>query len=181
MLPSKIRLSIAVTLISAAQLILAVNFAFAQPTAPDRDYLYLEDKLKKERKDKGGIESKELQKKRKDFEGLEKGGKLPFDVNAKSITFDSAGNKIIADGGVIITYSTIVLEAVKGVVNLDTNVAQVSGDVRLTDSTGDISADSARINLKDGTGVLENADVNLSAGQFKLHGKEVEKKAEERS
>lgn len=145
--------------------------AVAQPKPPDRKYLFIEDQLKKEKKQKSKTESKIG----KEFSSIGKDGDIPFDVDAKTITFDSSGDKILADGGVMITYSSMVIEAIKGVIDLKTNEAQVSGDVRVSDSTGTISADSAKINLKAKTGVLQNADVYLSEDEFQLKGKEIEK------
>lgn len=159
--------------------LLSISRTFAQPRPqpPDSDYLFLEDKLKKENKDKASVEAEALRKKKKDFESLEKSGKLPFDVNAKQINFDSTGNKLLADGGVIITYSSMVLEAMKGVVDLTTKEATVSGDVRISDLSGTITADSARFNLNAGTGQMENAEVFLSAGEFQLKADEIGREA----
>jgi len=144
-----------------------------RPVAPDSDYLFIEDKEKKEKNDKASVEEKALKKKKKEFDSLAKGGKLPFDVNANQINFDSTGNKLLADGGLIIKYSSMVLEAMKGVVDLTTNEVLVSGDVRISDLSGTVTADSARINLDAGVGKMENAEVYFSAGEFQLKGKEI--------
>lgn len=150
------------------------RFAFAQIKQPDRKYLFLEDREKKDKKKTSKTESN-LNKESRDLSALTKDGKIPFDIDAKTITFDSNGDKILADGGVIITYSSMVVEAIKGVVDLKTNEAQISGDVRLSDASGTISADSAKIDLKKKTGTLQNADVYLSEEEFQLKGSEVEK------
>ncbi len=147
------------------------NRAFSQPKPPDRKYLFIEDQLKKENKQKVKTEGKIA----KEFSSIGKDGNIPFDVDAKTITFDSSGDKILADGGVMITYASMVIEAIKGVVDLKTNEAQVSGDVRISDASGTISAESAKINLKTKTGVLQNADVYLSENEFQLKGTEIEK------
>jgi LPS-assembly protein len=150
-----------------------------KPEPPDNDYLFLEDKQKKEKKDKASVESENIRQKKKQFDALEKAGKLPFDVRAKEINFDQTGNKILADGGLVITYSSMVLEALKGVVDLNNNQAHVSGDVRMSDLSGTITADSANVDLKTGVGVLENADAYFSAGEFQLKGEEIGHEADD--
>jgi len=157
------------------------SFALAQPRtiAPDSDYLFSEDKDKKEKRDKSSLEEKALRQKQKEFNSVAKGGKLPFDVNATQINFDSTGNKLLADGGLIIKYSSMVLEAMKGVVDLTTNEATVSGDVRISDISGTITADSAKFNLETGIGTMENGDVFFSAGEFQLRAKEIGKESDD--
>ncbi len=184
LLPSGVLAGLFVVQLIVANLLLFQQRAFAQPLNPDSDYLFSEDKLKKQQKssrtnDKAGQEVKELDQKHKQLVTLEKTGKLPFDISARSLSYNSAGDQVIADGGVIIVYSQTLLEAVRGVVNLTTNEANVVGDVRLTDQTGDITGDSAKIDLKEGTGVIQNGDVHLSTGEYQLHGKEVHKVGEE--
>lgn len=180
---SVVVVGVSLLLLVVSCVVISERRASAQPLPPDRDYLYSDDKAKKQAKtrtnDKAGQEVKELDDKHKQLVTLEKTGKLPFDISARSLTYSSTGDQVIADGGVIIVYSQTLLEAVRGVVNLQTNEATVTGDVRLTDQTGDITGDSAKINLTDGTGVIENGDVHLSAGEFQLHGKEVHKLGEE--
>ena len=136
---------------------------------PDRKYLFLEDKHRKE-KDK---RRKELMRQRKKAaEGSKTlGQQLPFDINAKSLSYDSSGNVINAEGDVIITYSSLIAEAQRGKVNIQTNQAELSGDVRISDVSSNIVADAAHVNLEDGTAQLDNADVRFSEGDYRVRAK----------
>ena len=169
-------LKVGCNLIAFCALLLAFSrYAGAQskPQPPDDKYLFMEDREKKEKRDKSSVEADNLKAKKKTYDELEKAGKFPFDINAKQINYDQTGNKILADGGVVITYSSIVMEAVKGVVDLQTNQAHVSGDVRISDLSGTITAQSATMNIKTGEGTLENANAFFSAGEFQLKGEQL--------
>ena len=66
----------------------------------------------------------------------------------------------------------MILEAVNGVVDMTTSQAEVKGEVRITDVTGSVVADSAQIDLKSGAGTMKNADINFAAGDFHINAKE---------
>ncbi len=146
--------------------------AYAQPEAPDRKYLFQEDKDKKEREQS---QREAVRNKKKRYQSSEKSGLLPFDVSATSLNFDSTGNKLIADGGVLITYSSFILEAMKAVIDVSTNEAEITGDVRISDVTGSLTADSAKLNLNTGSGHLEDVQIEFAEGGFKLDAAEAER------
>ena len=146
--------------------------AYAQPEAPDRKYLFQEDKDKKEREQN---QREAVRNKKKRYQSSEKSGQLPFDVSATSLNFDSTGNKLIADGGVLITYSSFILEAMKAVIDVATNEAEITGDVRISDVTGSLTADSAKLNLNTGSGHLEDVQIEFAEGGFKLDAAEAER------
>lgn len=139
---------------------------------PDRKYLYLEDKYKKRT---GRLKKKQIQAKRRSAQKALMSGTLPFDVNATTIGFDSSGNVINAEGDVIITYGAIVAEAEHGQVDIRNNQANLSGDVRITDVTGNLTADAANINLNDGSGSMHNADIYFVDGDYQLKAKEAQR------
>ena len=146
--------------------------AFAQPEAPDRKYLFQEDKEKKEREQN---QREALRGKKKRYQSSEKSGQLPFDVSATSLNFDSTGNKLIADGGVLITYSSFILEAMKAVIDVSTNEAEITGDVRISDVTGSLTAESAKLNLNTGSGHLSDVKIEFAEGGFKMEAAEADR------
>jgi LPS-assembly protein len=147
-----------------------VSHAEAQVEAPDRKYLFKEDKEKK-------IVDKQkrdaLQQKKRTAEARQAAGRdLPFDVNAVSLSFDSTRNLLIADGNVLITYSSLVAEAQRAEVDVTNNQAVLIGDVRITDVTSEITADRAEINLETGSGVLYKTSIDFLEGGYHLHAEE---------
>ncbi len=146
---------------------------------PDRDYLFSEDRDRRLKRDFRSQRSAEIERKKKVYQQAEKSGKLPFNVSAKTINYDRTGTKLLAEGGLIITYSSMILEAMNGTVDLTANRAEVSDQVRITDVTGSIVADSAEVNLKDGSGTIKNADIHFAEGDFHIKAKEAGRTGDE--
>lgn len=143
---------------------------FSQIESPDRNYLFNADRDKDEEERR---RKNELRQRKKMAEARQATGQeLPFDINAKSISFDSTANKLIAEGNVIITYSALVAEAMRGEVDVVTNEATLSGDVRITDITSDITADEAKISLETGEGGLRNCNILFTEGDYRLSAAE---------
>ncbi len=149
----------------------AIYVATAQEP-PDRRYLFEEDSKEKER---AQDEREAIKKKKHHYQASEKEGQLPFDVGATNMQFSSNGNELIADGGVILTYSSFVLEAAKAIINVSSNQVDLSGDVRITDVGTSMTADSAHVDIKTGHGTLDNADINFSPGDFRLKAAHAER------
>ena len=143
--------------------------AAAQVEPPDRRYLYIEDKYKKiiEKKKRETIKVR-----RKAVEGERKKiNALPFDIDAKNLHVN--GNTISADGGLTIGYQGTLIEAEEGQVNLDTKEAEFSGDVRVGDATGSMTADHANFNLKTKSGDLYDAKLQLTDGDYQISGSKI--------
>jgi LPS-assembly protein len=154
------------------------QIAKAQVTkaTPDRHYLYIEDKLKKEKKDRASIQAKAVEKKRKAYQKLQASGQAPFNINARDIKYDQDNNRVIGDGGIVINYSSLVIEATQGVVDLASNEAEVSGDVRMSDLGSSIVGDAARFDLDLGTGIIKNADLDFADGGYQINAKTAERR-----
>lgn len=153
---------------------LLVTRAAAQPQPPERKYIFLEDK---EKKDEERRQRQAIRARKRSYQVRETNGQLPLDVSATSLNFDQTGSKLLADGGVIITYSSFVLEALKGVVDIQSKEAELSGDVRISDVTGTITADQVNVDLDEGTGSLTNADILFADGGFRMQAEKAEKEA----
>lgn len=137
---------------------------------PDRDFLFIED-IDKEKKPKE--ERKRLRQRQKDIEAArKKGSSLPFDINAPNINFDSAGNKVKASGGVTATYGSALLESQEGTFDLSTKDADVSGKVHITDVETDAKADHMTLNLGSGVATMDNAEITLEDGNYRLNAVE---------
>ncbi|HQH26342.1 MAG TPA: LPS assembly protein LptD [Oligoflexia bacterium] len=144
--------------------------AFAQTQVqvekPDRRYLFLEDKYKKQT-DKA--KRQELKRKQKAAAAKQSLGEiLPFDINAATLNYDSTGSVATAEGGVIITYSSLVAEADRARVDIQKNEADMSGDVRISDITSNLLADWAHLNFESGHAQMNNVEVFFADGDYRL-------------
>ena len=144
--------------------------AYAQIERPDRKYLFLEDKNKKELKRREKIELQQKKQAAKAQSNIP--GGLPFDINATSLSFNSAENEIIAEGDVIISYSSIIAEALRSKVDIDDNKAELIGDVRISDIASNLTADYATVDFDNGSGFLKNVDLFFDEGDYKVYANE---------
>ncbi len=150
--------------------------AFAQEP-PDRKFLFLEDRRKKEVEE----QRKREQRVKQDLaRRQQRQGNLPFDINAESIDYDSKGETVTARGDVSLYYSSTLVEADRGSFSIPKNEAEVAGDVRITDVAGDLVAEEARLNLKSGAASLRNAEVDFSQGQFRVFAGSVDRNDKEK-
>ena len=153
--------------------VVLITLAHAQVEPPDRKFLFQEDRTEDDREKARKLELR--QRKRLAEARQAAGGDLPFDITAKSLSFDSVNNKLIADGNVLVSYSSLLAEAMRGEVDVRTNVAKLEGNVRITDITSDITADSANISLETGEGALYGADIIFAEGDYRLSAKHVKR------
>lgn len=145
--------------------------AQAQIEPPDRKFVFFEDKDKKKKASDERKAERAKEGQRKDLEKKD----LPLDVKAPVINLDSNKNKLNAEGGLLLHYSTAIVEAEKGTFDLETHDADLWGDVRVSDPTGSISADTAHLNLKEKTGILTNTDMFFEDGNYRIHATQAEK------
>jgi LPS-assembly protein len=129
---------------------------------PDNKYLFLEDKYKHQTDKSKKTQSKQRRKAAEGKPAL--GQTLPFDINAASLNFDSTGQVVSAEGDVIITYSSLVAESQRAKVNIQSNEAELDGDVRISDISGNLLADFAKLNLNTGEADLKNLDTTFTEG-----------------
>ncbi len=147
----------------------------AQVELPDKKFLFAEDKKKKDDRDKKRDDS--TRKAKSSSTSNLKG--LPFDVDAPTLKFDQANNAISGEGGVRITWGDTLFEAEKGNLNLNTNLADLSGDVYFSDPLTSFSADAAKLDLSNSTGELTNANIEIEDGDYILAAEKARKVGEE--
>jgi lipopolysaccharide assembly outer membrane protein LptD (OstA) len=99
-------------------------------------------------------------------------GEEEISVVAPEITFRRESKEVVAKGGVVVSRGAVHAEAREAVVNLETNEAELVGDVVVSQSEGVFSADSAFVNVDYETGTFNNAtfifdpaSVSLQAGK----------------
>lgn len=160
------------TLLLLLSLALLAKQAMGQVEAPDKKYLFKEDRTAKKQEAK---RKSALQKKRRQVAKQTKLKGFPFDVSATTINYDSQKKKITGEGGVILGYGSSIVEAERGEIDVENKQAEVSGDVRITDLTGNLSADLAHLKMSDGTGYMENADMYFEEGGYHILSKRMDK------
>jgi LPS-assembly protein len=165
-------------LLAAALLVLlAKQSALANPPEPPaRRFLFSEDRL---RKKQSAQKKKEIQQRQREVTKKAKEAGFPYDVNATKIDYDTTERKIKGSGGVIINYSSAILEAEEVEIGLASKVASLKGDVRLTDRSGNIGADEMNLKLDDGTGFFKNGDIFFEDGHYRVLAEEVRKVGKE--
>jgi len=157
----------------AAAALLSLTDAFAQSVEPpNKRFLFSEDRLERKKVSK---KKKEIQAKQSQIVKRAREQGFPYDLNATTVEYDSAGRKIRGSGGVIIGYASSILEAEEGEISLDDKVADLRGDVRVSDVAGTLAADEMHFKLDDGTGVLKNAELFFEDGHYRVLGKEIRK------
>lgn len=150
-----------------------VNQSSANPPEPPaRLFLFSEDRL---RKRESAAKRKEIQRRQKEVTEKAKKAGFPYDVNATKIDYDTTERKIKGSGGVIINYSSAIIEAEEVEIGLVDKVATLKGDVRLTDRSGNIGADEMSLRLDDGTGFFKNGDIFFEDGHYRVLADEVRK------
>ncbi|MDD2942679.1 MAG: LPS assembly protein LptD [bacterium] len=148
------------------------RLASAQVEAPDKKFIFLEDREEEVQAQEQKIRTRD-ERARDAARRKSKG--LPFDIDATSIKVDSGGDVIRADGGVSIGFESGVIEASEGSFNVKTSEADISGEVRIGDSSGNIFAEAAHLNLDKGTGQLENMELRFNEGNYSVKARRAEK------
>ena len=96
-------------------------------------------------------------------------------IDAEQISYDQKNNTVVARGKVVITRGDTELRADEVRLNRATNEAQASGNVRVTNPGGTITADVMLLNLDEETGVLTRAEVDAPRTRYSLRGERIEK------
>jgi LPS-assembly protein len=145
-----------------------------QVEPPDRRYLFLEDRTRKDREQE---EKRIIQERRKQKEAIG-GGFQGFDVNAPDLRYDTANSLIHAEGGISIGRGSAMVEAERGTVNVETGISNLFDNVRIREPGGSIVATEAEFNLQNRTGTLKNAELYLEEGKYRICAEEAEKYGE---
>jgi len=103
------------------------------------------------------------------------GGDDQILVDAEELEYDRKTDTLQARGNVVITHGDTELRADEVTVNRATNEAEARGDVTLTDPRAQLSAEAARLDLDDETGVLMRAHVQSAGATYTLWGDRIEK------
>lgn len=140
---------------------------------PDEKYLFIEDQIK-EKKKKLKIQEKKIDEKRARLIA-ERKKDLPFDIDAKSLHYDSQNRKVKAGGGIVIGYPTGIVEAEEAEIDIESADAEIRGNVRISDIVADITTDKAVFNLKSGLGRLENTHIDVVEGGYRIDSEYAEK------
>jgi LPS-assembly protein len=96
-------------------------------------------------------------------------------IDAEQISYDQKNNTVVARGKVVITRGATELRADEVRVNRATNEAEASGNVRVTNPEGTITADAMSLNLDEETGFLTRGEVDARRMRYSLRGERVEK------
>lgn len=96
-------------------------------------------------------------------------------IDAEEMTYDREAGQVVARGKVVIRRGEMILRADEVRIDRVANQAEALGQVELVTPDGTIEADSARINLTDETGLLENAYVRSHVNDYSLLGKSIGK------
>ena len=139
---------------------------------PNPNFLFFEDQLERKKSKK---KKKEIQQRQSQVMKKAKEAGFPYDVNAKTIKYDSANKKLIGEGGVIIGYASSIIESERGEIGTESKTAVLEGDVRVSDFAGSIAAEQMTLKLDDGTGFFKNADLYFEDGNYRIVAEEVSK------
>lgn len=138
---------------------------------PDQEFIFLEDRVDENQEIVKREEKKQrrqaAQAQRKNIENL------PFDIKASNTKFDPETRTFKADGNVILTHSSSVIEADEVSVGVDTKEAQLKGDIRIEELGADISAKEANFNLDTGTGDLVDSKIDFTEGDYRLFANKI--------
>lgn len=96
-------------------------------------------------------------------------------IDAEQISYDQKNNTVVARGKVVITRGATELRADEVRVNRATNEAEATGNVRVTNPEGTITADVMSLNLDEETGFLTRGEVDARRMRYSLRGERVEK------
>lgn len=144
---------------------------------PDRHFLFIDDKDKRER-ERLQKQAKKAQRRAVNQQFKPTAG-LPFDLNAENIKFDSEHKQVRAKDNVVMRYQSGTVEAATGDFDIDKKLGVLHGDVRMTEIGGSTSADAANLNIDNRTGTLENARMFFEDGNYHIHAKTAEKVSED--
>jgi LPS-assembly protein len=104
---------------------------------------------------------------------------IPWEISAKSLSYDREAEVYVAEGDVVITKGDVVLRSQRAVYNQRTGRAEVSGGVRL-ESGGDILAgENGTFDLNTQTGSIVNGTLFLRENNYYISGTRMEKLGEE--
>jgi len=98
----------------------------------------------------------------------------PWQITAESITYKAEGI-IVAEGEVVIHQTDQTLYAQKATYNVNTGIAEVSGDVRFEYGKDIFTGKQGTFHLKNQTGKIDNARLFLAENHFYITGEVVEK------
>ncbi len=110
--------------------------------------------------------------------GLFEDEKTPWEIRARTLSYDERKGVYVADGDVVISKGGQSLYAQEAVYNTKTGIARVSGDIRLEIGADVVTGDHGLFDLNTRTGEIINGSLFLRENNFHLRGSVLKKVAE---
>jgi LPS-assembly protein len=151
--------------------------AQAQVSPPDRRFLFLEDRQREEKEEAKKLEIRRRREALKAQSSNVEG--LPFDISAGTISYDSSANKVMAKENLLVGHSLGIIEAEEGEFDIKTNEVQLRKNIRIMEVATDIVASEATLNLKSGKLDVNNAEIYLEDGGYRLKADSIERSSED--
>jgi LPS-assembly protein len=123
----------------------------------------------------GALFAGELLKKR----GLLDDDAIPWNITAKSLTYNEKEGTYLAEGDVVITKAGQTLFTQRAEFNVKTGIARVSGGLRLETEGDVVDGREGTFNLKTQTGEIVDASLFLRANHYYIRGSHMQKVGED--
>jgi len=104
---------------------------------------------------------------------------IPWNIMAKSLTYNEKEGTYLAEGDVVITKAKQTLYTQRAVFNVKTGIAKVSGGLRLETDGDIITGKEGSFNLNTQTGKLVDASLFLRANNYYISGSLMQKTGED--
>jgi LPS-assembly protein len=104
--------------------------------------------------------------------------KTPWQITAKSLSYNEAEGVYVAHGDVVITRGDQTLYSQEAVYNMKAGIARVAGEVRLEAGPDTLTGERGFFDLRNQTGKIENGRLFLSENHYYISGEVMEKVAE---
>ncbi|MFH1952741.1 MAG: LPS assembly protein LptD [Pseudomonadota bacterium] len=103
----------------------------------------------------------------------------PWRITAKSLTYNEKEGTYLAEGDVVITKSRQTLYTQRAIFSVKTEIAKVSGGLRLETDGDIVTGKEGAFNLNTQTGEIVDASLFLSANHYYIRGSHMEKVGED--
>jgi LPS-assembly protein len=99
----------------------------------------------------------------------------PWEISAKTLTYNHKEKIYIAEGDVVITKNGQFLQAQKATYDVDSGDVEALGDIRLKSGDDILTGERGSFNLKTKAGRMDNGHLFLSGNNYYLSGEIIEK------
>jgi LPS-assembly protein len=108
----------------------------------------------------------------------DKPGSEALDVKAPQVQFKQEPRRVQGSGGVLISRAGLQAQAEDAVVELDTNQADLSGRVAITDAQASLLAEKGQFNFESETGSFSAAELRVEDGGYEIEAAELKRLSE---